>query len=506
MWQCIQCDEKLSKKLHTCGRLHQDLIHGNRSDTTEQHMSLQGCSHYQLFSHACSHPISSALSAGDSQHMKGHCPWSHSSPLCRWMYWAAHIVSQSSPLLLSWFPWSDDKSSTMGQSQDRMGVHVTTQLLHQMLDKSGGRCLLFTLVSKDTDSHIKPHQCQTIRLAIQVVAEVYAVIYTEAPWYSDQWRLKLMLSETKVNISRNAVGLVLHTGFFFAFAQLSGFIDAWRKPNSRCGSGSMKVNAWGKWVSCSITCESNAGFSIKQLMKTHRWFFTMNGFTLAFLFFLLTLSVIDLFQNRRASSQGAFEKTQIYSALQDKQTGNRLCLQQFWKRHKMGNSTTSQNNPTSSPFHSFVFVCTAVLTNAGNWEQRKNFDSWWLTPWESTCARLEKGKGGWHTLRSVPQHDLRACRPLKWILSSQSWPAEEKHAFENRNSCKRTKMEEPQHGHTAKKAQISTSPGKQVWCFLLKTCKREQIRKHEEWVQGWVIWFDHALLSHMPFKTRFPSI
>lgn len=40
----------------------------------------------------------------------------------------------------------------------------------------------------------------------------------------------------------------------------------------------------------SRTWLSKAGFSICALTKTHRWFFTMKGFTLAALLFLLTFS------------------------------------------------------------------------------------------------------------------------------------------------------------------------------------------------------------------------
>lgn len=42
------------------------------------------------------------------------------------------------------------------------------------------------------------------------------------------------------------------------------------------------------------TCDSNAGFSIIQLMKTDRYCLTMKGFTLAPLFFLFIVSTRDL--------------------------------------------------------------------------------------------------------------------------------------------------------------------------------------------------------------------
>jgi len=40
-------------------------------------------------------------------------------------------------------------------------------------------------------------------------------------------------------------------------------------------------------VKVSLVCESNAGFSIKELINTHKWFLTWNGFIVIFLFFLL---------------------------------------------------------------------------------------------------------------------------------------------------------------------------------------------------------------------------
>ena len=45
-------------------------------------------------------------------------------------------------------------------------------------------------------------------------------------------------------------------------------------------------------------CDSNAGFSIMQLMNTDRYCLTMKGFTLAPLFFLFMVSTSDLLRMR----------------------------------------------------------------------------------------------------------------------------------------------------------------------------------------------------------------
>lgn len=56
-------------------------------------------------------------------------------------------------------------------------------------------------------------------------------------------------------------------------------------------------------------CDSNAGFSIMQLMNTDRYCLTMKGFTLAPLFFLFMVSTSDLARNRTQLRFPTIEET-----------------------------------------------------------------------------------------------------------------------------------------------------------------------------------------------------
>ena len=61
------------------------------------------------------------------------------------------------------------------------------------------------------------------------------------------------------------------------------------------GSSHLEPKAPARSVMFSFVCESKVGFSMEAETKTHRWFFTMKGFTLAALCFLASLSTRNLF-------------------------------------------------------------------------------------------------------------------------------------------------------------------------------------------------------------------